>query len=253
MTRPSSPIRLSQDRNAPSALRAMVQQAQGDLPSPAVISALANRVVAATVQPTVASSGPAASPSGALQPLAGAASLSPKILATLAVLIGLGATGAIAFWSFARDNDSPNRVEVVAPPSRQSQAQKEPDEKLETLVEPQLGIRPPFPPQTATATPENRALNPSQAPVAPRRRSESELLESARRLLKAEPQRALRLTEEHARLYPKGALSQEREIIAIEALSRLGKRESAKARGADFGVTYPDSAHQPRLNQTLKP
>lgn len=241
MTRTSSPIRLAHDRNAPSVLRDMVRQAQQSVPAPASILALTSRVVAATVQPAPPCPSVEDSPASALQPLNQAVGLSPKLTATLAVVLGLGVTGAIAFWSSTRDYDSPRHLTKTATMARPA------------LVEQQPGQQPRIPEAKARSAPAESTVKPLQTKAAPRRRSESELLESARRLLKSEPQRALLLTEEHARLYPKGALSQEREVIAIEALSRLGKREDAKARGADFGDAYPDSAHQPRLYQSLKP
>jgi hypothetical protein len=81
---------------------------------------------------------------------------------------------------------------------------------------------------------------------------ESALLESARVALRTDPKRALQLTQEHAKRYPNGLLCQEREVIAIEALNRLGKRDAAKARGAAFEEQFPDSALGPRLQQSLK-
>lgn len=82
--------------------------------------------------------------------------------------------------------------------------------------------------------------------------TEVSLLDSARAKLRTDPKRALELTREHARRFPNGALVQEREVIAIEALRRLGQGDAAKKRGEDFNQHYPDSAHQSKIEQTLK-
>jgi hypothetical protein len=63
----------------------------------------------------------------------------------------------------------------------------------------------------------------------------------------------LSLTREHARRFPQGALAQEREVIAIEALSRLGRTEAARQRGTQFERQYPGSAHQPKVEQVTRP
>ncbi|NOU32683.1 MAG: hypothetical protein HOO96_32665, partial [Polyangiaceae bacterium] len=66
------------------------------------------------------------------------------------------------------------------------------------------------------------------------------------------PQRAVALAGEHARAYPHGFFAQEREMIAIEALVKLGDRAGASARAAAFRKAYPKSSHLSRL-ATLSP
>ncbi|HMA91716.1 MAG TPA: hypothetical protein VKP30_03475, partial [Polyangiaceae bacterium] len=82
--------------------------------------------------------------------------------------------------------------------------------------------------------------------------TEATLLDAARAKLRTDPKRAVELTREHARRFPNGVLVQEREVIAIEALRRLGQDDAAKKRGEDFNQQYPDSAHQSKIGQTLK-
>jgi hypothetical protein len=81
---------------------------------------------------------------------------------------------------------------------------------------------------------------------------EDQLLERARRALASDPNRALALTREHARSYPSGVLAQEREVIAIEALKRLGRGGEAEARRGTFEERYPQSAHRRNLDGTSK-
>jgi hypothetical protein len=90
---------------------------------------------------------------------------------------------------------------------------------------------------------------PLPAPSAPRtslhsQLGEAELLERARRSLSGSPNQALALTRLHQARFPKGALKQEREVIAIEALRRLGRANDAEQRAGTFEKQYPDSAHR---------
>jgi len=76
---------------------------------------------------------------------------------------------------------------------------------------------------------------------------EATLLERARHELGKSPARALAMTREHEQRFPRGVLVQEREVIAIEALKRLGRTGPAAARAAEFERRYRGSVHQPRL------
>jgi len=90
------------------------------------------------------------------------------------------------------------------------------------------------------------------APKAPHDKpSEAALLEQARRALASDPARALALTRRHQALYPRGALNQEREVIAIEALRRLGASSKASERATGFEQKYPDSAHRRTVEKGL--
>jgi hypothetical protein len=61
----------------------------------------------------------------------------------------------------------------------------------------------------------------------------------------------LALTETHRRLYPRGILAQEREVVAIEALARLGKARAAEQRASGFRNEQPHSIHESRLRGVL--
>jgi hypothetical protein len=82
--------------------------------------------------------------------------------------------------------------------------------------------------------------------------SEVALLDQARASLAGNPSRALALTEEHRRRFPKGALSQEREVIAIDALKKLGRSGEAKQRGDTFSAENPDTIHRRTITETKK-
>jgi hypothetical protein len=65
------------------------------------------------------------------------------------------------------------------------------------------------------------------------------------------PARALELCNEHARKFPNGGFAQEREVIAIDALVKLGRRDDAEARAKRFAAKYPGSAQSRRIDAIL--
>jgi type IV secretory pathway VirB10-like protein len=81
--------------------------------------------------------------------------------------------------------------------------------------------------------------------------SEGALLHRAHAVIATDPRQALALTVEHSRRFPNGMLAQEREVIAIEALARLGRAGDARARAAAFFATYPGSAYRRRVDDAL--
>lgn len=83
-------------------------------------------------------------------------------------------------------------------------------------------------------------------------KDELALLRRAQQALDQQPRQTLELTEQHLNLYPNGIFGQEREMLAIEALSKLGKRELARERGRRFLERYPDSAHARRIDNLLE-
>ncbi|WP_394832740.1 hypothetical protein LVJ94_40180 [Pendulispora rubella] len=58
---------------------------------------------------------------------------------------------------------------------------------------------------------------------------------------------ALDATEQHARTFPKGHLTEERESLAIQALVGAGRDAEARARAARFRAKYPQSPLLPTL------
>jgi hypothetical protein len=92
------------------------------------------------------------------------------------------------------------------------------------------------PTPTVEATPP-----PQPAPV--KELTETEVLMMARRSLASDPAGALRWVREHERRFSSPALTQEREIIAIDALRRLDRTREATARSERFFARYPSSIH----------
>jgi hypothetical protein len=78
------------------------------------------------------------------------------------------------------------------------------------------------------------------------------LLEAAQDKLASAPADALAKCDEHARAYPSGMLEAEREVLAVDALLRLGRRPEAEARAARFRASHPGSAYLRRLDTLLQ-
>jgi hypothetical protein len=77
--------------------------------------------------------------------------------------------------------------------------------------------------------------------------TELELVQRAQAALASDPQRALAITREQGRLYPDGEYVQEREVFAVEALSRLGQKDEAWQRAAALVQRFPRTPHAARL------
>lgn len=74
-------------------------------------------------------------------------------------------------------------------------------------------------------------------------------LQQAMKVLWNDPNRALRICNESASLYPNGPLAQERDFLTIQVLRRLGRMDEAKARAASFDLSHPDSIYHSRVHE----
>ncbi|HKO51022.1 MAG TPA: hypothetical protein VJV79_25110 [Polyangiaceae bacterium] len=131
---------------------------------------------------------------------------------------------------------------VIAPTAKASAALPESD--LDA------GVRA-SPPSTETAMRSSTRDKSREQPAA-EADSEFSLLRNAQQSLNMDPQRALELCAAHARRFPSGVMVQEREMIGIEALLRLGRIQQADARASTFLRLFPGSAHAARLKNLLQ-
>jgi hypothetical protein len=76
-------------------------------------------------------------------------------------------------------------------------------------------------------------------------------LKQARNSISSDPDRALLLTRRHRAEFPFGAFAQERDFIAVSALSRLGRSAEARTLAESFRRRYPRSAYLPQLARVL--
>jgi hypothetical protein len=112
--------------------------------------------------------------------------------------------------------------------------------------------------ESAPATEEPRADAHHRATNAPSSgtgtglAAEQGLLDMARTALaKGEPGAALAPLERHARRFPKGKLSEEREALRVRILALLGRDDEAKTRAEAFQSHFPGSLFAPVIHNAL--
>jgi hypothetical protein len=254
----TDPKRLAESGSeASEALRGLLRASRDDLPGAARLEGLAARLGpllgGAAVGPTVepAAPDPAVSPEAAAPDPSltagtassgGAAAKALGVGAAVVVLIG----GA---WLLTRPD--PVTAPSVSPPAAQAPAVSR-SEPAATPNEPTPSAAP-LPSAVESAAPPAKAQAPEGARAHASGPSESALLAQAQAALRSNPQRALALTREHKRRFPSGALAQEREVIAIEALNRIGDGDAARVRAKEFETSYPGSAHRRKVQNATKP
>ncbi len=221
---------MSEPRLGPgSELGRMVGSARADAPSAEAMARMASRLP----------NGPP--PGGAPTPPASGAGLSAaaKLAIAVGISLGLGAGGYVLFGGEEAPSATPRLEEAprqVAPPPEKP-----------THVAPSAPA-----PSPDVEKPAVEVEAPAQKATKPVLPSEASILERARRNLSKDPAAALAATQEHKRLYPRGVLAQEREVIAIEALKRLKREAEAKSRAETFETEHPESAHQRKVESILE-
>ena len=170
---------------------------------------------------------------------------------------GLGAlaAGVVSVQTLLAPEPAPPQAQpsAVTPPVLEAPARPEPPAPppaVDSPPEPLASARPSV--ARPRAEPAPSAARPPRSPAragAARRPDEAALLARAQAALATQPEMALALSREHQRRFPRGALAEEREVIAIEALKRLGRTGAAHARAQEFERRYRGSVHQPRLER----
>jgi hypothetical protein len=211
----TDPKPLLQDSTTSEMLRSILAAHDAHEPSPADLARLTKRMASAL-------------PPGALP-----ATTAPAVgIAKVAVGVALvAAMAGMTLW-LTRERRAPVAVMPVATSS--------------ALVE--------APPLPAIVRPGDLPDADAGTPARPKMAAapETELLARAHdELLRGAPEKALAITAEHARAYPRGAFRQEREVIAIEALIALGRRDEARRRAASFEREYPTSSHRDRVERLV--
>lgn len=124
-------------------------------------------------------------------------------------------------------------------------------------------LAPPPPAETIALPVTTRAVSePSSRPTSPAPSMatidtlarERELLDTARTsLAKGDGGGALAATERHQREFPRGQMAEEREVLAIQSLSKLGRSSEAAARATDFKLHYPNSVMLGVVDSVMEP
>lgn len=247
---PRDPVRLLEtDSEASSELRELLDSARGDEPTPEQLTALAGRLGPLLTPPVGAPSSTPASSAGSTVTATG---VKLKLLTGVALAVLAGGSFQ-AGRVFERARATAPSAPVVT-------------ERPRPLAEPRVDVPPPPPaPVDAPAapaapvmpTPSSRPRAPEHRPAAPTPAAASldeelGLLESAYGALqRGDAAAALALAQGHAGRFPEGALAQEREVLAIDALMRLGRRSEAETRARTFQARYPTSTHWVRIQGLL--
>jgi hypothetical protein len=259
---PREPVRLlEQDSEASAELRELLGAARLDEPSPEQLAALTGKLGAlleAPVEAVPEASAPdaVAGPSAASGGVVGG--LKTKVLTGLAVAVLAGGSFQ-AGRVFERERAAERPVEPVAaapmPAPTPTPAPEPVPEPARVEVAPPSGT--PVPGTKTVPAPRVPRARAPEAPAAvpageAAMDEELTLLESAYEALrKGDAAGALAEAERHATRFPAGALAQEREVLAIDALVRLGRRAEAESRAAAFRVRYPTSTHGVRIQGLL--
>jgi hypothetical protein len=230
MTELRDPPRLAESAPLSPDVGSLLRDAAQDLPTEGQLARVAERL-----EPIFASS-------AAEAPRPAARAVKPFTWGAGAVALGL--LGYAALQGARHSGQDPAPAGSATPAAQSSVAPPAPAATVEA-PEPQT-IPSAAPPSSAEPVNHERTAPASPARSAERHAgpSEAELLERARRALATDPARALALAQQHQKQYPNGVLQQERDVITIEALRRLGKVKEADQRAGTFQRQYPDSAHR---------
>jgi hypothetical protein len=250
----TDPKRLAESGSeASEALRGILRASRDDLPGAARLEGLAARLgpllggaaVGTTVEP--AAPDPAVGPEApAPDPSLTAGTASGGGAAAKALGVGVAVVALVGgAWLLTRPD--PVTAPSDSPPAAQAPAVSR-SEPAATPNEPT-----PLPSAVESAAPPAKGQAPEGGRSHASGPSESALLAQAQAALRSNPQRALALTREHKRRFPSGALAQEREVIAIEALNRIGDGDAARKRAKEFETSYPGSAHRRKVQNATKP
>jgi hypothetical protein len=187
---------------------------------------------------------------------AGSAKLVVVLLATVAV-----GSGSVAIWHGTRPGSrtlraasSPAHSSVATPVLKVQEivTEKIPDPASEALAPALAPVRDHAQPAVKGET-ARVARAAASAPAQGTHDDEIPLLERANRALTGTPAQALALADEHQHRFPASVMDQEREIIAITALVRLGRAAEARERAVRLSHQHPNSVYQSRVDNILPP
>ncbi len=161
--------------------------------------------------------------------------------------------GVVATWPVVVQTASP----IVGPPNAINELPAAPvavpDPVPAPAPESPLANTPPISPTTAATTTAPAA--PIVAAAAPSSRAlsrEHALIDAARAALsRGDPGGAIGSLSEHAKLWPHGALVEEREALWIKALAKEGRKSDATDRAARFRKSFPNSILLPVVESAI--
>lgn len=237
----TDPTRWLEDPEGAPGLRALLEQARGDVLEPAAIQ----RVRAGVGRPAAGTGSTVATRATELAPVIATVALAvTAAVATVVAVAMASAPGLVVppvtverpVLAAESSDPAPAIVPEVPPTTRP------PDSTVLAVEGAQTEETRPRTRRSAKARPR-RPASASEASTDAAR--EARLLLAARRSLPSDPGSALRRTARHRIEFPDGVLAEERELIAVQALVELGRLDDARARLRAFERSYPDSPHLP--------
>lgn len=232
-------------------LKTALEGARADVPDASTIEAMLARfppIGGGPSGPAHPPAGPSAPPAPPVVPVA--APLVPglgKLAAALAVAGALGGGAYLALRSDAPKTTATASSTAVVAASASPESSASAVATTPSAVPTPSMSAPPTTPRSANLPPAPSASADTGGPT------EIELLREAQAALASSPSRALELTSEHQRRFPRGSLGQERDMIRIQALLATGHADEARAMADDFRRRHPDSAHNGRLDDLFPP
>ncbi len=225
----------------PPALEALIAAARRDEPPNATLSRLADSV----------EKGQAPSSISKRSSVSSSPALNKGIVAIAACAVVAGAIVMRTMSDFGEPahDAAPASAPTHAAPVSPTPPMIEDSDTRENVV-PSIDVRSLPEPEKPSAVRKGGAAGPG-ATSRVEGPSEGTLLHQAHDAISSDPRRAFDLTIEHARRFPNGMLVQEREVIAIEALARMGRTDEARRRASSFFATYPSSAYRSRVNDAV--
>jgi hypothetical protein len=168
---------------------------------------------------------------------------------TLAIGAGAGVVVTKEKLFESRDSSPPPPAPSAIEKSPVTEATPVRKAPLSAVAPPPSSVPEAAPPEAATpVSPRPPTSATVRRPISPLAHGdELALLARAQAALATNPGAALELVATHARAFRGGTLAQEREVIAIDALSRLGRKAEATARARRFHRLFPASAHGRRV------
>ncbi|CAN5893590.1 hypothetical protein BH11MYX4_BH11MYX4_60880 [soil metagenome] len=246
------PRRLLDEGGAPGELRSLLRAGRSEVPNEAQMLALAAKLGVLGGLGGLGGAGAAGAGGAGAKGAAGAgaaikASLAMKVIGTVALIGVAGGGAALVVRHGGETVDAPVGIvaSAAASPSARSSASAGASASTRELASaaPTASVVPTSATSATTTATTNRVVESPEAEV--------KLLERAQDALRTRPDEALALCADHVKRFPSGMLVQEREVIAVEALVKTGRKDEARARADRFKARFPGSSHTRRLEALL--
>ncbi|MBM4779923.1 MAG: hypothetical protein GQE15_19635 [Archangiaceae bacterium] len=248
-----------QDEGADPALKELLESTEFDGPSERQLEKLTARVAFLFDLPPGGGEGGGGGggPSAPAAPAGGAATVAATSGVVKAIVAaGVISVGAVVATVTLREPAAPPIVVAPTPVIATAPVvPKEPEPAIApAIVEPAKAPPPPVVrPAVVRPAPAPPPVDTKPAPPPPPSPdAELTALDDAIAAARAgRPAQALVAVEAHVASWPDSPLAQEREVIAIEALLSLGRRDDARTRLSAFRSKWPTSTHLVRLESML--